>query len=237
MPAPDQIRLVIEEGQSEVSSSWGLLSDIEVSPRLDSLGPLPIGSTTIRAAAEELLLEAALVAKPKAAWKLAHVERISDKTGTVRIGNIVFKSTLLSKNLNGLGRVFPFLATEGGELAAWAESLPLKKKTAGFLVRYAVLKEAERRTEDFLTANFGLKTIGAMCPGVLPDWPLTGQKQLFELLSPLPEALGVALKLPAMWMSPDMSSSGLYFETEAQFHNCRLCPLDRCSMRRFEREG
>ena len=37
-------------------------------------------------------------------------------------------------------------------------------------------------------------------------------------------------------MVPDVSSSGLYFETEAGFHNCRLCPLDTCPLRRYGRD-
>jgi hypothetical protein len=217
--------------------SFWLITDISLPKGLESAGPLPIGSKTAKMAAGELLDEAALVAKPRAAFRLAVINRSPNAPDDLNIGGVRFKSPLLSNNLRELGRAFPFLATEGPELARWAEGLPLKKRTAAFLIRYAALKEAERRVEERLMEVFGIKSLGAMSPGVLPQWPLTAQKSLFELLSPLPAVIGVSLSGQSMWMSPDMSSSGLFFETEVDYHNCRLCPLDKCPMRRYERSA
>ena len=215
----------------------GLITDIGLPQDLDAAGPLPVGSKTAKLAAGDLFEEAAAIAKPKAAWRLALVSRHGERAETLDIGGVTFRSQLLDQNLQGLGRAFPFLATEGRELAEWAESLPLRKRTAAFIIRYAALKEAERRLEERLAEEFGLDSLSAMSPGVLPQWPLSAQKALFELMGPLPAVLGVSLAGGSMWMSPDMSSSGLYFEAEAGFHNCRLCPLDKCPLRRFERTG
>jgi hypothetical protein len=215
----------------------GMITDIGLPPGLDSAGPLPTGSRTAKLAAGELFAEAAAVAKPKAAWRLALVERPRGRSGHLDIGGVPFRSQLIDDNLQDLGRAFPFLATEGRELAEWAENLPPRKRAAAFLIRYAALKEAERRLEERLTADYDLKALGAMSPGVLPQWPLTGQRTLFDLLAPFPEILGVTLSGRSMWMSPDMTSSGLFFETGAGFHNCRFCPLDKCPLRRYERSG
>ena len=231
-PAPAEQALAPVSGDL---TAIGIITDITLPSSLESAGPLPIGSKPIRMAAGELLEEAAAIAKPRAAWRLALISRDDDRPESLTISGVRFNSRLLGDNLKNLGRVFPFLATEGPELAQWAEALPPRKKTAAFLIRYAALKEAERRLEERLIAEFDLKTLGAMSPGVLPEWPLTEQKTLFELLSPLPAAMGVTLAGQSMWMSPDMSSSGLFFETGAGFHNCRLCPLDKCPLRRFER--
>jgi hypothetical protein len=222
-----------------MDEAWasGLITDIALPTGLDLIGPLPITSKTARLAAGELVEEAAAVARPMAAYRLALVNHDGERAGETYIGGRRFDSPLLSTNLADLGRAFPFLATEGPELARWAGGLPPAKRSAAFIIRYAALKEAERRLEERLVAQFELKSLGAMSPGVLPQWPLTAQKTLFELLGPLPRTLGVTLGADSMWMSPDMSSSGLYFETGADFHNCRLCPLDKCPLRRYERVG
>jgi hypothetical protein len=219
----------------ELDPSGGLITDIRLPRVLDSGGPLPMDSQTARLAAGELLAEASAIARPRAAWRLALIRRPPRTPDRLEIGGVAFDSPLLLGNLQGLGRVFPFLATEGRELADWAEALPPRRRTAAFIIRYVALKEAERRVESLLAETFGLGSIGAMSPGVLPQWPLTGQRDLFDLLDPLPDALDVSLRPQSLWMTPDMSSSGLYFETGAGFHNCRLCPLDNCPLRRFER--
>jgi hypothetical protein len=198
-------------------------------------GPLPLDSGPLRRQAAEILKEASAVARPKAAWRLSLLGG-SAASEVVTIDSVAFRSPLLAQNLAGLGRVFPFLATEGLELGDWAADLPPNRKPAAFIIRYMALKAAENRLEAELKRLFALKSFGAMSPGVLPDWPLSGQGQLFELLGWQAEALGVSLRRDVFWMSPEMSSSGLYFETEAGFHNCRLCPLDRCPLRRFERD-
>jgi hypothetical protein len=223
---------------SETDLETGIISDIKLPDCLERIdGPLPYDSGRLRKLVGTLWDEAAAIARPKAAWKLTFLEKTPEKKYQIKIGPRVLQNPVLTKNLVDLGRIFPFLATEGPELAHWAETLPPKEKVAAFTIRYLALKEAERRLEERLSQLFGLTNIGAMSPGVLPAWPLTGQKELFNLLSPIPETLKVNLRADSCWMIPDVSSSGLYFETEIGFHNCKLCPLERCPLRRFERQN
>jgi hypothetical protein len=233
-----KIGLWLETKHSGAIGEIGLISDIEIPDSLERLdGPIPYDSRQLRRVAGGLLSEAASVARPKAAWRLSLIHfDLPDIPVQVRIGPIVLKSQDLIGNLIGLGRVFPFLATEGPELAQWAAALAPRDRTAAFIIRYLALKEAERRLEEKLTDLYGLSRLGAICPGVLPSWPLTGQRELFKLLDPIPGDLGVSLRGDSCWMTPDVSSSGFYFETEGGFHNCKLCPLDRCPLRRFERD-
>ncbi|MDR1111746.1 MAG: hypothetical protein LBP92_13890 [Deltaproteobacteria bacterium] len=223
-----------EDAEAEIETV--VLDDIDLPASLERLdGPLPYDSRHLRRVAGSLLNEAMVIAKPRAAFRLSLIR--DEGEDRIEIGPVVLESPVLTKNLRGLGRAFPFLATEGPELAGWAASLAPRDRTAAFVIRYLALKEAERRLEERLSVEYGVSGMGAMSPGVLPAWPLSGQGPLFELLRPLPEELGVSLKGDSFWMSPDVSSSGLYFETEAGFHNCRLCPLDRCPLRRFVRDG
>ncbi|MDR2301548.1 MAG: hypothetical protein LBF38_05870 [Deltaproteobacteria bacterium] len=215
-----------------------IIEDIELPTNFESFGgPFPYDSKHVRRVAGSLLGDAMAIAKPKAAFRVS-VIAVEDLglNRKIEIGPVVLTDQVLTDNLKDLGRVFPFLATEGPELAKWAQTLSPRDKTAAFVIRYIALKEAERRLEERLTELYGLSRLGAMSPGVLPAWPLQGQRNLFELLDPLPTQLGVSLKGETFWMIPDVSSSGLYFETEAGFHNCRLCPLDTCPLRRFGRD-
>ncbi|MDR1050110.1 MAG: hypothetical protein LBP95_03335 [Deltaproteobacteria bacterium] len=228
---------IVPEADGTEVGETGVISDISLPDCLDRVdGPLPYDSKHLRRIAGGLMDEAAAVARPMAAWKLTLIEKNPGRKNQVKIGPVTLDNPILTDNLGGLGRVFPFLATEGPELAAWAESLPARERTAAFTIRYLALKEAERRLEEKLTAMFGVLRLGAMSPGVLPAWPLAGQRDLFALLDPIPRTLGVSLRGDSCWMAPDVSSSGLYFETEIGFHNCKLCPLERCPLRRFERQ-
>ena len=75
-----------------------------------------------------------------------------------------------------------------------------------------------------------------MSPGSLAAWPIEQQGELFRLLAPVPERLGVAL-LPSFMMKPEYSESGVFFETEKKFYNCRLCPQPACRGRQAAYRG
>jgi hypothetical protein len=197
--------------------------------------PLPYDSPKLRETADSLLREVRTLARPKAGALLSPVAP-GKGAGGLLIGREAMKSPILSKNLENLGRVFPFLATEGREIAAWAATLPNSLKLPAFLVRYLALKTAEREIERTIGERFKTGTLAAMSPGALKEWPIEAQSKLFRILGRLPKLLGVALS-PHNWMSPEVSSSGLFFETEGGFHNCRYCLMDSCPLRRYPREG
>ena len=52
----------------------------------------------------------------------------------------------------------------------------------------------------------------------------------------MPERLGVEL-LPSFMMKPEYSESGVFFETEKKFYNCRLCPQPACRGRQAAYRG
>lgn len=176
-----------------------------------------------------LVSEGAALAKPKAAFKQCRIKCLSEDE--VMLGEVLFSSALLRTNLTGCPWAFAYVATEGNEPAAWAQNLPGASRAMAWPIRYAALKLAEIKLANYIKSTFELKQISSMNPGSLALWPLEQQAPLFKLLDPLPESIGVHLN-STLWMSPDLASSGVFFETERKFYNCRLCPLKQCGHRK-----
>jgi len=196
------------------------------------LGDFSAGPPKIIERLRHMSLEAVKAARPVALFKMCPVEARDEEN--VAIGGVLFTSALLRKNLEGLGRVFPYIATEGPELAAWGGSLSKADQILAKSVRYAVLRQAANYMEQYILDRFDLSQISAMNPGSLPrEWPLAQQAPLFKVLAPLPEKAGVSL-LPNNMMAPELSMSGIFFQTEVKYHNCRLCPMPGCPIRRAE---
>jgi hypothetical protein len=192
------------------------------------------GSARVEKNFRNLIEQARLTARPRAVGRVCDVELSSPQT--VSLDGVRFSSELLHCNLSGLNQAYVYVASEGPEMAAWAASLSETMRLFAWPIRYAALKLAEKALADFIRSTFGLEQISSMHPGSLSLWPLQEQKPLFSLLSPLPEAIGVELQ-PKLWMTPDMASSGIFFETEVPFENCQLCPLETCEHRRVPNRG
>lgn len=174
--------------------------------------------------------EAKAVARPKAAAKLCSLSFLdNDQT---QIDEVIFTSPLLQQNMGELGRAFPYLATEGTELADWALSLPsATDKVFATAFREAVVKQYETLLEKKIMDQYDIKQISAMNPGSLAIWPLTQQESLFQLLDPVPGILGVTL-LPSLMMQPEHTVSGVFFQTDTKYYNCQLCPREGCPNRK-----
>ena len=181
-----------------------------------------------------LIREARTLARPRAAFKVCRVEPCS--AAEVNLDGVSFTGELLHDNLDGLKWVYAYVATEGPELVQWAESLSNPMRLLSWSIRYTALKLAEIELCRYIKSAFGLKQISSMNPGSLSHWPIEQQEPLFELLSPLPEAISLKL-LPNFWMSPALASSGIFFQTEVKFYNCQLCPLETCEHRRTAFRG
>lgn len=188
------------------------------------------GQTAIIKRLEKLAKQVQDVARPKAVARLNALEVVDEEH--VRVGNVTFTSALLREKMGERGRVFPYLATEGTELAQWGQSLSssLDLVFAGAL-RQAVVKSYETLLEETVTQQFGMKQVSAMNPGSLRAWPLTQQEQLFQVLSPFPDKLGVTL-LSTFLMEPAYSVSGIFFQTDTKYYNCQLCPRENCPNRK-----
>ncbi len=177
------------------------------------------------------LLDAAVPAlQPKAAYLVSYVEAREDSA--VVIGGIRFCSSVLARNLKGIGRVFPYVVTLG---AAMDNVL---QETEGLLERYILdqigniaLNEARGRLKDHLRRAYALEKISFMAPGSLEDWPIQEQTGLFSLIGDVESAIGVTLT-DSLMMAPRKSVSGIYFPSETSFFNCQLCPRERCQGRK-----
>lgn len=179
---------------------------------------------------KHLAREAARVARPKAAAVLCGLAVLDDEH--VRVGETTFASPLLRENMGELRRAFPYLATEGTELADWSLTLESSlDQVFACGLREAAVKRAEALLEQKVVDQYGLRQVSAMNPGSLKVWPLTEQTPLFELLAPLPEKLGVTL-LPTLMMKPEYSVSGVFFQTDTKYYNCQLCPMENCPNRK-----
>jgi hypothetical protein len=167
---------------------------------------------------------------PAAAFRASYVDEMRED-GVV-IDGISFTSRVLRRNLEGVGRVFPFVMTLGQAVDEAIET------AGGMLEKYLLeelgnmmLREARGRFEQAIRSRFALDTISCMAPGSLPDWPIEEQAPLFRLLSGVDAAIGVTLT-GSFLMLPRKSISGVYFPSEGTFFSCQLCPRECCEGRK-----
>ena len=216
--------------------NWSVVVDeVKVSFDLEALkGKLRLRSAKTEKMLEELAAKAETIARPKAAAKLSALTFIDETR--VQLDDIAFSSSLLRQNLDGLGRGFPYLATEGEELAAWGRGFSGMERIFTNALQTAAMRQAQALLEEQILRTFGLPQISAMNPGSLLVWPITQQEPLFKLLDPLPRRLGITL-LPTYMMKPEQTVSGIFFQTDSKFHNCQLCPRLDCPNRRAPYSG
>jgi hypothetical protein len=179
---------------------------------------------------QRLVASAQGVLQPKAAFRASYVDE-KGEDGVV-IDGVSFRSRVLRRNLEGIGRVFPFVMTVG---EAFDKTID---QTSDLLEKYLLdeignlaLREARRQFEDRLCSTFSLEKISCMTPGSLEDWPIEEQKNLFSLLSGVESMLGVRLT-ESLLMIPRKSVSGIYSPAEVSFSGCQLCPRERCDNRK-----
>lgn len=183
----------------------------------------------------QLLDEARAIARPKAVFKVMSPNIFDDET--VRFESVSFNSALMVQHLSGLDTALPYVVTCGRELAEWAGGLTGLAQYMGDEIMLMALQQAERQLENYLIERFNMQNISAMNPGSLArEWPITEQSPLFELLGDLPGRIGVTL-LPSLLMDPGKSVSGIFFQTEEQYHNCQLCPKEACPSRKSPFQG
>lgn len=174
--------------------------------------------------------EAQPIARPKALFRMSYIDaRTND---SVTLDGILFRSTLIADNLKKIHHVFPFVCTCGTELEKWAQRYNevLQSFWADTIMALALGSAIEAVTRH-LGENFGAENMSVMNPGSLPEWPITGQRPLFNLLEDVERLTGVRLNDSCL-MIPVKSVSGIYFQSETSFINCELCARDKCPGRR-----
>lgn len=168
----------------------------------------------------------------KLAYRVCYVEY---KTrDTVTIDGILLRSAVLRKNLEGVGRVFPYIMTIGIKLEKQIETCTdLLQKYYLDMIGNMALGKARKCFEEHLHSTFALTGLSFMSPGSLMDWPIEEQRPLFAILKGAGASIEVILR-DNLLMSPIKSLSGIYFPTEVAFHNCQLCPRQNCEARRAQ---
>jgi hypothetical protein len=177
-----------------------------------------------------LLDEVRLIARPKAFYKLAFIDK--NERDELVIDGIHFHSQLLCTNLAEVHRAFAYIATCGIELERRRE------KEEDMVQQFwldAIMESALRNAIEAIHADieqrFKPGKVAVMNPGSLPDWPITQQKPFFDLLGEEAMPTGVQLT-DSMLMKPAKSVTGLLFETDSGFVNCQLCSREKCPNRR-----
>lgn len=207
---------------------------------METIGPIPVKlsldvvQAKLRApspeAIEALLSEALSLAEAKAAFAVAYIEEKG--TDEVVIEGRRFRSRVLRKNLDTVGRVFPAVVTIGSRLEQKADqSNDLLDKYYLDMIGNLILAEARSYVSCQLCRRFAIDTLSWMSPGSLEDWPLKEQEPLFALLNGVEAAVGVRLT-ESLLMLPRKSVSGIFFPSETTFFSCRLCPRPRCDGRK-----
>jgi hypothetical protein len=170
------------------------------------------------------------IARPRAMYRVAYIESKSEDE--VVVDGVRFTSRVLRVNLDEAHRVFPFVATCGTELEAWARPIDdmLERYWAGAIME-AVLRAAIRGLNEHIEQHVRPGRTATMNPGSLKDWPIEQQRELFRLLGDPRGAIGVELT-DSFLMVPIKSVSGLRFPLEVAYENCQLCPRDPCPGRR-----
>jgi hypothetical protein len=206
--------------------------EIEAESILSSLR-IPPGSE--RAREIHALLDAVRpILKPKAVYDVCYIQ--NKARDSVDLGGVTFTSRVLRVNLEEAGRVFPFIATCGREVAERAASCDdIMLKFCLDTVMEAALRAAIRHVVETVRDRYALGKTSAMNPGSLEDWPLSQQRQLFSLFGDVERLIGVELT-DSFLMVPLKSVSGIIFPTEVRFESCQLCPRAVCPNRRAKYE-
>jgi len=179
----------------------------------------------------QTLIEAAqALITPKAAYKVSYIDQKLEHA--VDIDGVRFSSRVLRKNLEEVGRVFPYVITIGNKLKEkGSESNDLIKEYYFDVFGNIALSATRKFLEKQLQTRYGLGGMSFMSPGSLTDWPIEEQKPLFSLFGVGDAPVGVKLT-KSLLMLPAKSISGIYFPSEVSFFSCQLCPRDKCPGRK-----
>jgi len=177
-----------------------------------------------------LLDESRGVAAPKVLYGAAYIE---EKGGdAIVLEGTRFTSRVLRVNVEQAHRVFPFVATCGRELEAWAHGKnDILERYWAESVKQLAVQLAVKFLRGHLTEKYRSASLSSMAPGSLADWPIEEQGVLFSLLGDTQGAIGVRLN-DSFMMIPEHSVSGILFPTEVRFESCQLCSRENCPGRR-----
>lgn len=178
----------------------------------------------------KLVDQAQSLARSKVIFELVKIDGKSPD-GIV-IEGIKFTSRVLRINLEDTHQAFVYVATCGVELEEWANQITdMIQSFWGEAIRESALYAAADFLGIYLDEQYQMGHLSTMHPGSLEDWPISQQRQLFNLLGDVTNAIGVELT-DSLLMVPTKSISGIMFPTEVNFESCQLCQREACQNRR-----
>lgn len=179
---------------------------------------------------EPVYARCAKIARPKFIFRQADVSLLENDD--VRIGNKMFHSRILHVNMQGVRTAYAYVATCGRELFDLALSCedPLERYWVDGISEH-ILRLIGVSAHQRLREMAGETRLFCMNPGSLPDWPISQQTPLFELIGDVYGKIGVELT-DTFLMLPIKSNSGLYYASETDFVNCEFCARGECPSRR-----
>ena len=190
----------------------------------------------LAAEALDVIREGLSLSNPKAVCICRPVEI---KGKNVNIGEVYFENEFVAQKLSSSGICVPYVATCGAEVAAWASGLtdPMHAWWAQELM-LRLFSCAMHKVQATVKSRWfpDAPHMTALNPGSLEHWPISGQKDLFAMLSGGDGEIGVELT-PSMLMLPPKSGSGIFFSSSREYENCELCPRTDCPNRRAAFSG
>ena len=177
-----------------------------------------------------MIKHAEQIGRPKVLYTLSSINSLNEEHVTV--DNIMLSSRVMQVNFADINRVFPYVVTCGRELHEWAANIEdmLEEYWSDIIMEQALVA-AMKYFHNHMQEGYRLGKFKAMNPGSLEDWPISQQRELFQILGNVKEAIGVELT-DSYLMLPMKSTSGILFQTESSYENCQLCPRVDCPNRR-----
>ena len=158
----------------------------------------------------ELMQEAMGIAKPKAVYVEATVEAIDEFD--VTISGVHFHGSLLSNALKEGQRVFIYIATCGTEIEEWSQQFTEHiERYLTDQIKEEEMAAARDHLKAYIKEKYGLDKIYTMQPGSRPEWAISEQKPLFELIGNAEELIGATVTKSFLLM-PVKTTSGLIYE-------------------------
>jgi hypothetical protein len=179
---------------------------------------------------EDLVATAKSLVDAKALFTIGYIT--DHKENATDIDGTRLTSRVLAKNLDKVGRVFPYIITIGNALENKAATYGMLQRL--FLENAAdiALTSARVHVERYVATKYALGQLSHLGPGQL-DWPIQQQKELFSFFQDVESTIGVRLT-ESLMMVPRKSVSGIMFPKEATFTACQLCPRENCPSRQAE---
>lgn len=169
-------------------------------------------------------------ADPLFVMKAFPVDGISD--GRVTIGESVFESSILARVLDGVERVFAYVATCGPKMAARTRQMTdMFDRYMAEGTEHFFLSAARDALEDRLEAEVGHRNFTQVNPGIIEDWSTLDIAKIMDLLGGKPYELGMSLTDSGL-MLPSRSICGFFFESKTPHLNCLLCRYPKCPERK-----